>query len=64
MFALVLLNGRDKFESGMGKITIKLWSPFNVADEGSNDKINSGTMIRFLSEIAWYPTAALAGYIR
>lgn len=64
MFPLITLNGRDKFENGRGEMTIKLWSLLNVADEGGDDKINSGTMIRFLSEIAWYPTAALAGYIR
>ncbi len=64
MFPLITLNGRDKFENGRGEMTIKLWSLFSVADEGGGDKINFGTMIRFLSEIAWYPTAALAGYIR
>jgi hypothetical protein len=60
----VSLNGRDKLVHGEGTMTIKLASIFNVVDEHPNEKLNSGTMLRFLGEMCWFPSAALNNYIQ
>ncbi|GHA37730.1 hypothetical protein GCM10007103_19030 [Salinimicrobium marinum] len=60
---LIYLHGRDQLKNGQGKMLIKLLSLFKVVDEKSNDRINSGTMIRYLSEICWFPSAAAKEYL-
>lgn len=62
MMPLVYVTGRDLFYDGEGHMLIKLYSLFNVVDE-TGDKINRGTLQRFLSEIVWFPTAAINDYI-
>ncbi|MFO8146307.1 MAG: DUF6544 family protein [Gillisia sp.] len=62
-FPGIHLAGRDKFKDGEGEMQIKLLSLFNVVDDGKNEKVNSGTMLRFLGEICWFPSAALNRYI-
>ncbi len=57
--ALMHMHGRDKLANGNGEMLIKLFSLINVVDEKSNPKINSAAKIRFLSEICWFPAAAL-----
>ncbi len=56
----IYLSGRDKLKDGKGAMLIKLMSLFPVVEEKDNEKINSGTMIRYLGEICWFPTAALS----
>jgi hypothetical protein len=63
MMPFVYLSGRDKFENGKGEMKIKLLSLFKVADVGNNEKVNISTMIRYLAEMSWFPTAALNDYI-
>ncbi|MEP6262258.1 MAG: DUF6544 family protein [Gillisia sp.] len=62
-FPLVHLSGRDKLTYGEGEMKIKLLSLINVVDEKENEKVNSGSMLRFLGEICWIPSAALNNYI-
>lgn len=62
-FPGIHLSGRDKFYEGKGEMLIKLLSLVPVVDEGKNEKMNSGTMLRFLGEICWFPSAALNQYI-
>ncbi|HZJ35314.1 MAG TPA: DUF6544 family protein [Gillisia sp.] len=57
------LSGRDKFKDVEGEMLIKLLSLIPVVDEGKNEKMNSGTMLRFLGETCWFPSAALNQYI-
>ncbi|WP_138433203.1 DUF6544 family protein [Winogradskyella algicola] len=57
------LAGRDKLIDGEGAMLIKLASLFPVVNEKENPKINSGAMIRFLSEMCWFPSAALSEHI-
>jgi hypothetical protein len=64
MMPLVHLTGRDKLTDGKGEMIIKLLSLINIVNEGHNDKVNSGTMIRYLGEICWFPSAALNEYVR
>ncbi len=62
MFPLVSISGRDKFVDAKGEMLIKLASVIPVVD-AKGDEIDQGTMIRFLSEIIWFPSAALNDYI-
>jgi hypothetical protein len=62
MNPFVFVKGRDLFVSGKGKMLIKLYSLFSVVDV-SNEKINEGTMQRYLGEIVWFPSAAICSYI-
>jgi hypothetical protein len=64
MMPLVTLTGRDKFEKGHGEMMIKLLSVYKVAYGHDNEKINTATMIRYLAETSWFPTAALSEYIQ
>jgi len=57
------LLGRDKLINGKGEMLIKIAGIVPVVDEKNNHKINSGAMIRYLSEICWFPSAALSNYI-
>ena len=56
------LAGRDKYEDGHGHMLIKLLSLFPVAN-ASGPETDQGTLLRFLAEIVWFPTAALESYI-
>ncbi|MGB7785061.1 MAG: DUF6544 family protein [Salinimicrobium sp.] len=57
------LNGRDKLHNGHGEMLIKALGIFPVADEKGNDKIDSGSLLRYLGEICWFPLAAKASYL-
>lgn len=64
MMPFIKLYGRDKLENGNGALLIKALSLVTVAKGSNNDKTNSATLIRFLSETCWFPTAALSNYIK
>jgi len=58
----VTLSGKDLFMNGEGQMLIKLYSMITMVDE-TGDKIDSGALQRFLSEIVWFPMAAVNDYI-
>ncbi len=58
----VHLAGRDKYAAGHGHMLIKLLNIFPVAD-ATGPETDQGTLLRFLAEIIWFPTAALEEYI-
>lgn len=60
MMPLLYLTGMDKLYHGQGQMNIKLLSLIDVVNEAPNDKINTATMIRYLAEMCWFPTAALS----
>jgi hypothetical protein len=55
---LPLLRARDKYESGQGHMFGKLAGLITVFDV-SGEKLDRATMIRYLNEIMWFPTAFL-----
>ncbi|MES1204710.1 MAG: DUF6544 family protein [Pseudomonadota bacterium] len=55
--------GRDSYLGGHGRMLIKAAGLVTVVD-GQGAKIDQGTMLRYLGEIVWFPSAALAPYIR
>lgn len=63
MMPLVPVKGRDKFQDGKGRMLIKVWSIIPVVNAKSNEKINEGSLQRYLAEIVWFPSAALSDYI-
>ncbi|TGV04357.1 DUF6920 family protein [Flavivirga rizhaonensis] len=56
--------GRDKFNNGKAEMLIKFLGVIPVVDEVENYKIDSGTMQRFLSEMCWFPSAAINNYLQ
>lgn len=57
------IAGKDVFENGKGRMTIKVASLFTVAD-ATGPEMDQGTMLRYLAEIQWFPQAALSAFIR
>ena len=57
------LLGRDLYRDGHGHMLIKALSLYPVADN-RGATVDQGTLLRYLAEIAWFPSAALAPYIR
>lgn len=55
--------GRDTYEDGHGHMLIKAGGLITLAN-GRGPQIDQGTLLRFLGEIVWFPSAALAPYIR
>jgi hypothetical protein len=62
MMPLLSFNGRDKYMNGEGNMLIKLLSLVPVVD-ASGPELDQGTLLRFLGEICWFPSAALHPYI-
>jgi hypothetical protein len=62
MNGLLYFLGRDKFENGMGSMLIKMNSLFNVVN-AEGEKIDEGSLQRYLGEMVWFPSMALSPYI-
>jgi len=56
------LSGRDKYEDGRGHMLIKLLSLFPVVN-AKGKETDQGTLLRYLAETVWFPSAALGDYI-
>ncbi len=56
---LPLLMAKDRYESGHGHMFGKLAGVINVFD-ARGEEIDQATMIRYLNEIMWFPTAFLS----
>ncbi len=62
MNGLLSFQGRDKFENGKGEMLIKMNSLINVVNE-EGEKLDEGTIQRYLGEMVWFPSLALSPYI-
>ncbi len=60
--SLFSISARDRLEGRTGNMLIRLLSLFTVADVYS-EEIDRGTLLRYLDEIIWFPSAALSEYI-
>lgn len=56
------IAARDLYTDGKGHMLIKFLSLVPVAD-ASGPETDQGSMLRYLAEMAWYPTAALSDYM-
>jgi hypothetical protein len=55
---LPLVNGSDIYKAGHSHIHGKLAGLVTVMD-GKGDEVDQGTMVRYLQEMSWFPTAYL-----
>jgi hypothetical protein len=55
---LPIARGRDMYASGEGRMLIKAGSLFTVVDD-KGPEMDQGSMMRYLSEMIWFPTAFL-----
>jgi len=60
---LIDIVGRDMYYEGHGNMLIKILSLKTVADARGKE-IDQSTMLRYLAETVWFPTAALNSYIK
>ena len=58
----VHISGRDRYIYGQGEMLIKVMSFLKVVDS-KGIEMDQGTLLRYLAEICWVPTAALNDYI-
>ena len=59
-FPLLWITARDTYYQGKGNVLIKLYSTITLGNAKSKE-VNQGTLLRFLAEAVWYPTALLPG---
>jgi len=59
----VHISGRDRYMYGQGEMLIKVMSFLKVVD-AKGLEMDQGTLLRYLAEICWVPTAALKDYIK
>ena len=59
---LLSFVGRDKFENGKGEMLIKMNSLIKIVNE-RGEKLDEGTLQRYLGEMVWFPSLALSEYI-
>lgn len=62
MSPLIIIKGRDKFVDGKGEMLIKMNSLINVVNE-KGQRLDEGTIQRYLGELVWFPSLALSPYI-
>lgn len=62
MNSFIRFKGRDKFMNGKGEMLIKVNSLFKVVDE-RGEKLDEGSLQRYLGEMVWLPSLALSPYI-
>lgn len=55
--------GRDMYYDGRGNMLIKLLAFIPISDARGKE-IDQGTLLRYLAETVWFPTAALSSYIK
>ena len=54
---------RDRFHEGRGNMLVKLFGLKKIAD-ATGPEIDQGTLIRYLNEMMWFPSAYLSEYIQ
>ena len=59
---LFWLKVRDRYFHGKGNMWIRLWGLITVGDM-TDPKLDQGTLLRYLNETMWFPSAALNEFI-
>lgn len=62
MYGLPIV-GRDSYREGRGAMLIKAAGLVPIVD-AHGDAIDQGTLLRFMGELVWFPSAALSPYLR
>ncbi len=63
MMPVVTVLGEDTYSDGHGRMKISAFGLLTMVD-ASGAQMDQGTLLRFLAEICWFPTAALSPSIR
>lgn len=63
MARVLPISGRDSYRGGHGRMQISLGSLLPLVD-AQGPQIDQGTLLRFLGEMVWFPSAALRPYLR
>jgi hypothetical protein len=63
MNSFMWFKGRDKFQNGKGEMLIKMNTLVNIVNQ-SGEKIDEGSLQRFLGEMVWFPSLALSPYVK
>ena len=58
-----IITATDKFTGGKGSLTVKLLGFIKVVD-AKGSEVDQGEILRFLSEIVWFPSAFLSDNIK
>lgn len=59
LFGFVPFVGRDSYVDGRGRMLIRAGGLVTVAD-GTGEKFDQGALLRYLGEMVWFPSGALA----
>ncbi len=59
----ISIHARDVFENGKGRMLIKPMAVITIAD-AQGKETDQGTLLRYLAETCWFPSAALEPYIQ
>jgi len=62
LFGIPILSGQDVYKNGYARMIGKLAGLFTFFDV-NDDNLLQGTMMRYLQEMVWFPTAYLSEYI-
>lgn len=63
MMKVLPVEDRDLYADGRGQMLITLGGLVPIVD-GRGERIDQGTLLRFLGELVWTPSAALQPYLR
>ena len=63
MFGFLPLAGRDSYFAGTGQMRIEALALVPIVN-ASDEKIRQGTLLRYLAEMVWFPSAALSPHVR
>ena len=59
MNGLLNVRVRDSFLGGRGAMKVQLLALFSIMDAHDNTALDAGSLMRYLAELAWLPTALL-----
>jgi hypothetical protein len=62
MFGLWLVSGSDTYKAGHGHMYGKVAGLITIFD-ARGDELDQSTMLRYLNEMTWFPTALLSDYV-
>ena len=62
MFGLWMVKGDDTYKNGHGHMFGKIAGLYTVFD-ARGPELDQGTMLRYLNEMMWFPTALLSDYV-
>jgi hypothetical protein len=62
MSPIIRITGRDKYVDGKGEMLIRMNSLINIVKE-RGDKLDEGTVQRYLGELVWLPSLSISPYL-